>query len=1117
MKKITLALSALICIGSTKAYAQLSLTTNPTLTQMISNIVGPGNTVSNVTMNCPSGAYATFSNGNSTNLGLTSGALLTTGDASAVNGTGGAFASVDLFTNGDPLLTSIAGATTYDRCRIEFDIIPQCNSLQMQYVFGSEEYPEWVNLGYNDAFGFFISGPNPSSGNYNNYNIALVPSSTLPVTIDNINSFTNSQYYVNNQTGSTIVYDGFTTPLTASVSVVPCSSYHMIIVIADGGDGVYDSGVFLTYQGLQCPSPQVTLAGNTNICPSQSTTLTASNMTNYVWSPATGLNVTTGSTVIASPTVTTTYTVTGTSGACNTSTSTITVNVAPGPPVTVAASATSVCPGSPTNITANGALTYTWSPSSSLSSTTGATVVASPTVTTTYTVTGNTNGCISTSSVTINVGSITAQAGPDATICDGDSTQLNVTGGTSYSWSPATGLSDPTIANPYASPSTTTTYTVTASAGTCTANDTITVVVNPVPVVTGTPTSVTVCQGTSTFLSASGANSYSWSPAGGLNTTTGSVVSATPATSTSYIVTGTSSGCSNTDTLTVTIIPVPDPSITAAGPYCSGAMADTMMPATSGGTWDGTGITDSVVGVFNPVTSGVGTFNIIYSITSGVCTRSDTMSITVNPTPIASINAAGPFCVNAAATNLSAATGGGTWAGTGITNASNGTFNPQTAGTGTHSIIYTMNNAGCIDDDTLNIVVNPMPNATITQAGPLCANSTPINFNAATPGGTWSGTGITNPSTGTFNPSTAGAGTYTINYSVTVNGCTSTSSTMITVNPNANATITAAGPFCVSDPAVNLTAAQGGGNWTGTGITNTSAGTFNPGTAGAGTHVITYMIAGMCGDTATTSVVVSAPPPAPAAPSTGYCSYDAMAPLTATATNNGTITWYSDAALTNVVGTGSPFTPVPAITTTTTYYVTETVGGCEGAATPVTITVNPAPAASFTPSQTTGMVPFSVSFLNTSTSNCTYSWAATNSASIAANAAGADAEFTVPGNSTVTLVVTSAAGCTDTVQMTIFADAISMITVPNVFTPNGDNVNDLFEATHFGIEMFHGEIYDRWGLKVHEWSDVNAGWNGITDKGGEAPDGTYYYLINASGIDGQNYAFHGFLTLLRKK
>ena len=108
---------------------------------------------------------------------------------------------------------------------------PVCGSFNIAFVFGSEEYPEYVTGAYNDGFGIFISGHNPLGGNYTNYNMAQLPNGTL-VSIDNVNANVNSEYYNTNTTGI-MQYDGYTDGLTAQLSVIPCSTYHIKIIIAD--------------------------------------------------------------------------------------------------------------------------------------------------------------------------------------------------------------------------------------------------------------------------------------------------------------------------------------------------------------------------------------------------------------------------------------------------------------------------------------------------------------------------------------------------------------------------------------------------------------------------------------------------------------------------------------------------------------------------------------------------------------------------------------------------------------------------------------------------------------------------------------------------------------------
>lgn len=250
-----LTLLAITLCGVSSTHGQITVDTTVSAQDLVNAISGQGVIITNVNLNCPSGAYGTFTSGGG-NLGMTDGILLTTGDASqaigpnALGSTSGG--PCNSLTDND--LIVIEPQATQDVCLLEFDITPQCDTLTLEYVFGSEEYPEFVNSSFNDAFGFFIDGPNPAGGNYAGQNIALIPGTTTAVTIDNINPNTNTQYYVDNAGGATIEYDGFTTVLTATLPVDQCAVYHMKLIIADAGDCSYDSGVFLDFEGLNCPN-----------------------------------------------------------------------------------------------------------------------------------------------------------------------------------------------------------------------------------------------------------------------------------------------------------------------------------------------------------------------------------------------------------------------------------------------------------------------------------------------------------------------------------------------------------------------------------------------------------------------------------------------------------------------------------------------------------------------------------------------------------------------------------------------------------------------------------------------------------------------------------------------
>jgi hypothetical protein len=153
-----LMLAGMLCL-SMVAHGQLVVQGGLTPLQLAQIIAGPGITVSNATITGSAQASGSFDGANS-NIGLPSGVILTTGpiDIAVGPNTAGS-AGTGLGLPGNAQLNGLAGATTYDAILFEFDFIPLSNTVEFNYVFGSEEYPEFVNSGYNDAFAFFISGP----------------------------------------------------------------------------------------------------------------------------------------------------------------------------------------------------------------------------------------------------------------------------------------------------------------------------------------------------------------------------------------------------------------------------------------------------------------------------------------------------------------------------------------------------------------------------------------------------------------------------------------------------------------------------------------------------------------------------------------------------------------------------------------------------------------------------------------------------------------------------------------------------------------------------------------------------------------------------------------------
>lgn len=262
MKKILTFIS--LCAFPGFCQAQLSLSPNQTASTLVNTLVATsgtsGVTVSNVQLNCDTSANGLFSG--ISNLGISNGIVLGSGSIQSdplnftygLDGVALDVSSTALGTSGDNDLTTIISAPTYDACILEFDLQPVGNFVEFEYIFGSEEYPEYNCTAFNDVFAFLISGPGITGTD----NMAIVPGSTIPVSINSINDgtggcSTNQSLYVTN-TGSTVTLDGFTTPLIATHTVTPGSTYHLKMALADVSDAIFNSYVVLKANSLKSGS-----------------------------------------------------------------------------------------------------------------------------------------------------------------------------------------------------------------------------------------------------------------------------------------------------------------------------------------------------------------------------------------------------------------------------------------------------------------------------------------------------------------------------------------------------------------------------------------------------------------------------------------------------------------------------------------------------------------------------------------------------------------------------------------------------------------------------------------------------------------------------------------------
>jgi gliding motility-associated-like protein len=294
LQLITAALFLSFC-----GYSQITATNGLTPTQYVNNVLlGSGVTASNVTYRGSLNGIGQFIAPSATNLGFSTGIYLTTGSILQVDpgsetnigedGPAGPSSGdqqvkqIGMAANDHDLHRLLANSgydtinwqtsngnvvagpsLTNDVSALEFDFIPTSDTISFRYRFGSEEYNEWVqndiSNGFNDIFAFLLKGVSPAAqAQYPSYkNIALIPNTNIPVSIFTVNNGisplgtpgpggVNSNYYVDNYNNTVdVVYDGITVVLTAKASVICGEKYHIKLTVADVGDQIFDSGVFI--------------------------------------------------------------------------------------------------------------------------------------------------------------------------------------------------------------------------------------------------------------------------------------------------------------------------------------------------------------------------------------------------------------------------------------------------------------------------------------------------------------------------------------------------------------------------------------------------------------------------------------------------------------------------------------------------------------------------------------------------------------------------------------------------------------------------------------------------------------------------------------------------------
>ncbi len=608
---------------------------------------------------------------------------------------------------------------------------------------------------------------------------------------------------------------------------------------------------------------------------------------------------------------------------------------------------TDICPsdtallgGTPTGPTGSDHL---WTPSDSLSSDTIADPIATPNDSTAYQVlVTDSNGCQATDSVKVNVfPRPTADAGPNDSICAGDSVQLNGSGGVAYSWSPPDSLSDPTIANPDAFPNDTTDYQlVVTNANGCSDTDEVEVLVNPLPPTDAGP-DLWLCPGDSTPLDGDGGGTYAWTPAATLDDSTLEDPMAGPNDTTRYILNVTdSNGCSKPDTMNLFVndeVPVdagsddticPGDSITLGG-----------SPTSPGGTtysWSpGASLDDTTLG--DPKASPDSTTEYIVNVTNDTCTNSDTVTVVVDTLPSVDAGPDQEVCTgDSVRLNGSGAVAYDWEPDSSLSDSSIQSPWAFPSDTTEYTLEVTGAN-GCTNRDSTIVAVNQYPTATAAPDTSICRGDTTLI--TASGGSSYQWNPIDSLSAPNDDSSLAWPDS-SKNYQVYVtdtNGCSDTASVTLSVNalpvPDAGNDTT----VCLGDSA-GLQAIGGSiYEWTpGASLSDSTIAGPNAGPTDTTEYLVTVTDTNSC--SAKDSVTVNVPPlpNVDAGSDTNICIYDSTQ-LDASGASN--YSWDPGATLSD----STIADPVATPDTTTDYVLSGTDSlGCSNTDT-VRVTVHPRP------------------------------------------------------------------------------------------------------------------------------------------------------------------------------
>jgi gliding motility-associated-like protein len=938
-----------------------------------------------------------------------------------------------------------------------------------------------------------------------------------------------------------------TSPNSANTTANPQTTTTYTLTVTDLNNCSSTDDVTVTVNAL----PLINAGTDAAICIGETYQLSGSGGADYEWTPSTNLSDPNIATPVFSGTTSTALTLLGRDNNGCFTTANVFITVNPLPNVSAGADP-SICIGGTVALNATGAVNYVWSPATNLDDATIAQPTFSGNATASYSLTGtDANGCVNTDNVTVTVNPLpTVSAGADASLCLGQSRQLNASGAVSYVWSPATGLSNPNIGNPSYSGATDVTLTVTGTdANGCVNTDDVTLTVQPLPVVIA-GNDVSICAQSTTQLSASGALSYAWTPATGLsNANIGNPV-ATGSVTRTYTVTGTdANGCQNTDAVTVTVFQLPVAVINPIAAECLGNatfISESSTANVQSYAWtlgNGTSSSDPAVSVTYATAQ---TYQVALTVTDdNGCQGQTTAQAVVNPLPVVSmlIPDAPDFCVNEVIAFQNTSPGqpaGVSWnfafqpgipAQPGF---SSPQANPQFAypvfGNFTVRLLV-LSQAGCVNSATqsINVYAEPVADFDFTvscEGGPAAfTDLTTVDGTSVVNGWQWD-FGDQLPFAYAQNPNHTFPqnGTFPVELIVQTNrGCRDTVVQDVWVNPTPTIALSAT-EVCegnetqFTNSSVPQDATVTGWAWDfGNGQTSTDqtpAHTYAQ--FGSYNVTLTALTDSGCTATGTMQARVFANPVA----AFTVLSPEGCEPHTTTFFNSSVVASGGMAGYRWQFGTGDESTDAA-----TTYTYADTLGafdvtltaisnqGCETTVVqPGAVTVFVTPVAAFTQSsEVLSLLEPRLDLTDRSLDAVTYQWDLGNGST--SSAQNPSTLYTEPGEYALELIVRNGQ-CSDTTASKVLVDPLLTFYIPSAFTPDANGTNEVFLGYGEGYSDYRMWIYDRWGKLLFESGDDQYGWDG-TYRGQDVPTGLYVYHFLLFDRFGREREYHGGVTLLR--